>query len=53
MEYQDLLFEVSEHYLFNKNQNCMRVTEGFDVVSTDTSAYIYGSLSATPAASTT
>ena len=48
MEYQDLLLEVSEHYLFNKNQNCMRVTEGFDVVSTDTSAYVYGSLSATP-----
>lgn len=49
MDYQELLLEVSEHYLFNKNQNCMRVTEGFDVVSTDTSAYIYGSLTATPA----
>lgn len=48
MDYQELLLEVSEHYLFNKNQNCMRVTEGFDVVSTDTSAYIYGSLTATP-----
>lgn len=50
MEYEGLLFDVSEHFLFNKNQNCMRVVEGFDVVSTDTSAYIYGSFSATPAA---
>ena len=48
MEYQDLLIETSEHYLFNKNQNCMRVIEGFDIVSADTSAYIYGSLTATP-----
>ena len=49
MEYQDLLIETSEHYLFNKNQNCMRVIEGFDIVPADTSAYIYGSLTATPA----
>ncbi|MBO2527737.1 MAG: phage major capsid protein [Clostridiales bacterium] len=47
MEYEGLLFETSEHFLFNKNQNCLRVIEGFDVVSTDTSAYIYGSFSAT------
>ena len=49
-EYQALTFEVSEHYLFNKNQNCLRVTEGFDVMSTDTTAYICGSFSATPKA---
>lgn len=49
-EYQALTFEVSEHYLFNKNQNCLRVTEGFDVMSTDTTAYICGSYSATPKA---
>ena len=50
VEYEDLTFDVSEHYLFNKNQDCMRVTEGFDVMSTDTTAYIYGSFSATPKA---
>lgn len=48
VEYQGLTFDVSEHFLFNKNQNCLRVTEGFDVMSTDTDAYIYGSFSATP-----
>lgn len=46
MEYGDLLFEISEHYLFNKNQNCLRVIEGFDVVSTDNAAYVYGSFEA-------
>ena len=25
MDYQELLLEVSEHYLFNKNQNCMQM----------------------------
>lgn len=45
--YDGLEFTVSEHYLFGKNQNCMRVIEGFDTMSTDTSAYIYGSFSAT------
>lgn len=45
-EYQHLTFDVSEHFLFGKNQNCLRVTEGFDVMSTDTNAYIYGSFSA-------
>lgn len=49
MEYEALLFEVSEHFLFNKNQNCLRVIEGFDCFSTDTNAYIYGSFCATPA----
>lgn len=46
MEYGGLLFDASEHFLFNKNQNCLRVTEGFDCVSTDTDAYIYASFSA-------
>jgi HK97 family phage major capsid protein len=45
--YDGLEFTVSEHYLFGKNQNCMRVIEGFDTMSTDTSAYVYGSFSAT------
>lgn len=49
VEHQNLEFAISEHFLFNKNQNCLRVIEGFDVMSTDTSAYIYGSFSATPA----
>jgi HK97 family phage major capsid protein len=46
VEHQNLEFTVSEHFLFNKNQNCLRVIEGFDVMSTDTGAYIYGSFSA-------
>lgn len=50
VEHQNLEFSISEHFLFNKNQNCLRVIEGFDVMSTDTSAYIYGSFSATPSA---
>lgn len=49
VEHQNLEFAISEHFLFNKNQNCLRVIEGFDVMSTDTSAYIYGSFTATPA----
>jgi len=48
--YDGLEFTVSEHYLFGRNQNCMRVIEGFDTMSTDTGAYIYGSFSATPSA---
>lgn len=48
IEYQGLTFDISEHYMFNKNQNCLRVTEGFDVMGTDTSTYIYGSFSASP-----
>lgn len=47
VEHQSLQFDVSEQFLFNKNQNCLRVIEGFDVLSTDTSAYVYGSFSAT------
>ena len=46
-EHQSLEFSVSEHFLFNKNQDCLRVVEGYDVMSTDTSAYIYGSFTAT------
>ncbi len=47
VENESLEFMVSEHALFGKNQNCLRVIEGFDVMSTDTEAYIYGSFSAT------
>ena len=50
VEHKALEFNVSEHYLFGKNQNCLRVVEGFDVMSTDTSAYIYGSFSASVSA---
>ena len=50
VEHKGIEFGVSEHFLFNKNQNCLRVVEGFDVMSTDTGAYIYGSFSATPSA---
>lgn len=49
-EYQGLEFAVSEHFYFNKNQNALRVIEGFTVMSTDTSSYIYGSFSATVSA---
>jgi len=49
VEHKGLTFDLSEHYLFGKNQNCLRVVEGYDVMGTDTSAYIYGSFSATPA----
>ena len=49
VEHEALQFSVSEHYYFGKNQNCLRVIEGFDVMSTDTEAYIYGSFSATEA----
>ncbi len=47
VEHQALEFATSEHYGFNKNQNYMRVIEGFDVMSTDTGAYIYGNFTAT------
>lgn len=42
VEHKNLEFAISEHFMFNKNQNCLRVVEGFDVMSTDTGAYIYG-----------
>ena len=47
VEHTALEFATSEHANFNKNQNTLRVIEGFDTMSTDTSAYIYGSFSAT------
>ena len=47
VEKQALEFATSEHYGFNKNQNYMRVIEGFDTMSTDGAAYIYGSFTAT------
>ena len=50
VEHQGLEFAVSDHFLFNKNQTCLRVIEGFDVMSTDKTAYIYGSFSATATA---
>ena len=50
VEHEALEFTISEHYLFNKNQNCLRVIEGFDTMSTDTSAYIYGSMDISGAA---
>lgn len=46
VEHSTLEFATSEHYGFNKNQNYLRVIEGFDVMSTDTAAYVYGSFSA-------
>lgn len=47
VEHSGLEFATSEHYRFGKNQNTLRVIEGFDTMSTDTSAYIYGSFTAT------
>lgn len=47
VEHKALEFATSEHFGFNKNQNYMRVIEGFDVMSTDAGAYIYGSFTAT------
>lgn len=49
VEHQALEFAASEHANFNKNQNTLRVIEGFDVMSADTTAYIYGSFAATTA----
>lgn len=51
-EYENLQFAVSEHYLFNKNQNAMRVLEGFTILRTDEEAVIYGAFEATPAPET-
>lgn len=45
VEHMALEFATSEHANFNKNQNTLRVIEGFDVMSTDTSAYIFGTFS--------
>lgn len=46
VEHSGLEFAVSEHAAFNKNQKLLRVIEGFDTMSTDTGAYIYGSFTA-------
>lgn len=52
-DYDALQFSVSEHFLFNKNQNCIRVIEGFDLLATDNAdtTYIYATFepTATPA----
>ena len=37
---------VSAHYRFGNGQTTFRVQEGFAVVSTDASSYVYGSLTA-------
>lgn len=42
VEHTALEFATSEHYYFGKNQNALRVIEGFDVMGTDKDAYIYG-----------
>lgn len=47
-DYESLQFAVSEHYLFNKNQNTLRVIEGFDIIQIDAAAVIYGAFEATP-----
>lgn len=49
VEHKALEFAASEHANFNKNQNTLRVIEGFDVMSADTTAYVYGSFAATTA----
>lgn len=50
VEHKALEFAASEHANFNKNQNTLRVIEGFDTMSTDTSAYVYGSFAASTTA---
>ena len=49
VEHKALEFAASEHANFNKNQNTLRVIEGFDVMAADTTAYVYGSFAATTA----
>ena len=50
VEHKALEFAASEHANFTKNQNTLRVIEGFDTMSTDTSAYVYGSFAASATA---
>ena len=45
--YKNLLIATSAHAAFTKAQTIFRVMEGFDVIAADTSAYIYGSMTAT------
>lgn len=47
-ELDSLEFAISEHFLFNKNQNCMRLIEGFGITQMDADAYIYATFEATP-----
>lgn len=49
VEHKALEFAASEHANFSKNQNTLRVIEGFDVMEADTTAYVYGSFAATTA----
>jgi HK97 family phage major capsid protein len=42
VEHTALEFATSEHVFFGKNQNALRVIEGFDVMGTDKDAYVYG-----------
>ena len=49
VEHKALEFAASEHANFTKNQNTLRVIEGFDVMAADTTAYVYGSFAATTA----
>lgn len=44
VDYQKLEFATSEHIFFGKNQNALRVIEGFDVIQTDANCYIYGTI---------
>lgn len=41
MDKDGLEFATSEHFAFNKNQNTLRVMEGYDTVQTDSEAYSY------------
>lgn len=41
VEHTALEFATSEHVFFGKNQNALRVVEGFDVMGTDKDAYVY------------
>lgn len=48
--YKNMEFAMSTEFLFNKNQTCLRVIEGFVVKQFDKDAYMYGKLSLTAAA---
>ena len=53
IEYMQMEFATSEHVFFGKNQNALRVIEGFDVMQADTDAYIYGTFEGTATATAT
>ena len=46
MDREKVEFAVSEHFAFDKNQNTMRVMEGYDVVGTDKDSYLFITLTA-------